>query len=81
MRRGTLVVAALVFASCGDSLTVVMNAQNNSGEDGFATLTSKDSHTTRIYVQVRRPPTGEETQQDHIHPGTCGEIGASSAWL
>jgi hypothetical protein len=69
-----MLAAALAFAACGDTLTVVMNAQNNSGEDGFATLTSKDSKTTHVYVQLRRPGT-EERQESHVHPGTCGEIG------
>lgn len=75
LRRGTLLLFATVLACCGDSLTVVMNAQNNSGEDGFATLTAKDSKHTHVYVQLRRPTTGEETQESHVHPGTCGEIG------
>lgn len=75
LRRGTPLLLAVALASCGDALTVVMNAQNNSGENGFATLTAKDSKHTHVYVQLRRPMTGEEAQESHVHPGTCGEIG------
>ena len=75
LRRGVPLIASLLLGCGGDSFTIVMNAQNNSGEDGFATLTSKGGDTTQIYLQIRRPLTQEAQQQVHIHPQTCGEIG------
>ncbi len=76
MLRRLLPLTAAALLACGaDRLTVVMNAQNNSGESGVAELTAEGKNT-KVVVKVRRPPTGEEAQQGHIHPGTCGEIGA-----
>ena len=74
-RKGALVVVMLGL-SCGGSrtLTVVMNAENNSGQHGVATL-SEVSGGTRVIVDVSAGP-DTRSQLMHIHPGTCGEIGA-----
>ena len=50
-----------------------MNAQNNSGQNGTATLTDLGSKT-RVAVVIRRSQFGEN-QPVHLHTGRCGEIG------
>ncbi len=74
LRRLFPAAAALALACGSQSLTVTMNSQNNSGEDGVATLTGTGK-TTKVVLKVRRPSTGESSQPAHLHPGTCGEIG------
>ncbi len=64
----------LFFAACApQQVTVVMNAQNNSGQSGTATLTDLGG-TTRVVILIRRSEF-EEPQPTHLHNGRCGEIG------
>lgn len=65
----------LVFAACAPpQVTVVMNAENNSGQSGTATLTDLGA-STRIVVLIKKSEFGEN-QPIHLHTGRCGEIGA-----
>lgn len=52
-------------------LTIQMQALNNSGESGTATLTPQGSKTM-VEVRLSNPPTTQ--QPAHIHPGTCANL-------
>jgi Cu/Zn superoxide dismutase len=54
-------------------LTIQMQALNNSGESGTATLTPQGSKTM-VEVKLSNPPATQ--QPAHIHPGTCVNLGA-----
>ncbi len=67
-------LAVLLFAACSpQQVLVVMNAQNNSGQSGVATLTSLGS-TTQVDLRLAASEFGE-AQPTHLHNGRCGEIG------
>ena len=57
------------------SVTVVLKAQNNSGEDGIATLTQHGS-TVTVTVSVEDGTT--TPQPAHVHTGTCAKLGGVS---
>ena len=73
MIRSALLCAVAGLACAPAQVTVVMNAQNNSGQSGIATLTDLGG-TTRVVVLIRRSEFGE-SQPIHLHTGRCGEIG------
>ena len=65
----------LLLLACGPKeLLVVMNAQNNSGQSGVATLTDLGAKT-RVVVVIHKSD-APDPQPVHFHPGRCGEIGA-----
>ena len=67
-------VAALLLTSCAPAqVTVVMNAQNDSGQDGYATLTAVGGQT-KVLVIVHKSDS-PDPQPVHFHPGRSGEIG------
>ena len=82
MLRTALVLvfaATLVLAGCGGggdecggSLGMPLVAQNNSGQDGEATLSEVDSETTRVVLEVENPSV--EAQPAHIHRGSCENL-------
>ena len=77
MRRALLL---LVLTSCGSSsLTIAMVQQNNSGQDGVATLTEKPEGL-EILVTLDRS-TVEGSQTSHVHDGRCDNVGAITAGL
>jgi hypothetical protein len=56
-------------------VTIVMNAQNGSGESGVATLLAVAGDNTSVTIQLN----GENTtgkQPAHIHVGPCTKLGA-----
>ena len=70
----------LVLTACGgNSLTIAMVQQNNSGQDGTATLT-ESGDGVRIRVVVKRS-TVEGSQTSHVHDGRCDNVGAITAGL
>lgn len=74
MQRLAVAVAVLGFVACSPAqVTVVMNAQNNSGQSGTATLTDLGG-STRVVILIKRSEFGE-AQPTHLHNGRCGEIG------
>ena len=75
-RIAACAVLLTVSLACGGSrsVTVVMNAENNSGQKGVAVITEVPGGT-RVTVDVTSGP-DTRSQLMHIHPGTCGEIGA-----
>lgn len=66
---------SLPFGMGTKTMTVVLAAQNKSGEEGTATLTEKDGKTT-VKINLTGAPKGVK-QPAHIHLGSCpnpGEI-------
>lgn len=64
----------LVLTSCGGrSVTIAMTQQNNSGQNGYATL-SDGNLGIEIKVFVARSAF-EGTQAAHVHTGRCDNVG------
>jgi hypothetical protein len=65
------VLALLIGTSASAQETKVkLDAQNNSGESGTATLTPAGD-STKVVLDVKG---GEGTQPTHIHKGTCDKL-------
>jgi hypothetical protein len=74
-----LIVAALFLVGCGGDgdefagdLTMPLEAQNDSGQGGEATLSEVDADTTRVVVDVGNAP--GNAQPAHIHRGSCENL-------
>ncbi|MBE2248592.1 MAG: CHRD domain-containing protein [Myxococcus sp.] len=81
MLRFASCCALLVFSACGpNQKRVVMGAENNSGQSGFAVLTALSGGRTRVEVDLL-PSNDPRAQPAHIHEGRCGEIGGIKAGL
>ena len=87
MLRTALVLvfaATLVLAGCGGDddefgdVAVPLVAQNDSGQDGEATLSEVDSETTRVVLEVENPPV--DPQPAHIHRGSCENLDPQPAY-
>jgi hypothetical protein len=89
MLRTALVLvfaATLVLAGCGGddgdelggTVSMPLVAQNDSGEDGEATLSEVDSETTRVVLEVENPSV--EPQPAHIHRGSCENLDPEPAY-
>jgi hypothetical protein len=66
------VVAATALAAAPTTITIKMVAQNDSGENGTATLTDT-TDGTRVEVKLDGAPK-DVAQPTHIHVGNCGHI-------
>lgn len=53
-------------------IEIVMEAQNDSGQDGTATLTEVDGQT-EVVVDLENAPEGVD-QPIHIHAGSCPDV-------
>ncbi|MCU0699041.1 MAG: hypothetical protein MUC96_21260 [Myxococcaceae bacterium] len=72
---------ALVVTGCGpQTQRIVMKAENNSGQSGFAVLTALSPSSTRIDLDLAAS-NDPRPQPGHVHEGRCGEIGAIRAGL
>jgi hypothetical protein len=60
------------------SLTLNLNAQNNSGISGTATFTDLGGGKTRVAIQVNGAGAGPEPA--HIHPGSCAQLDPTPAF-
>jgi hypothetical protein len=88
MLRAALVLAfaaALVLAGCGGdddefggTLAVPLVTQNDSGQEGEATLSEVSSDTTRVVLEVENPP--GDPQPAHIHRGSCENLDPEPAY-
>ena len=87
MLRTALVLvfaATLVLAGCGGddefggNLAMPLVTQNDSGQDGEATLSEVDSDTTRVVLEVENPSV--EPQPAHIHRGSCENLDPEPAY-
>src|SRR5690349_9555501 len=54
------------------TLTVTLTQQNNSGENGTATITAAGDNAVRVMVQLSNGPT--TPQPAHIHKGSCANL-------
>lgn len=59
-------------------LTIPLHAQNNSGENGTATLTPEGDQT-KVVVEMMNAPAGV-AQPMHIHAGTCANLDKAPKW-
>ncbi len=66
------VLAATASAATPTTITIKMVAQNDSGENGTATLTQV-ADGTRVEVKLDGAPK-DVPQPTHIHVGNCGHI-------
>jgi hypothetical protein len=65
----------LFCTACGPrQLRITMNADNNSGQTGFALLVDQGRTGMLVTVETNLPDISTP-QKAHIHTGTCGEIG------
>jgi hypothetical protein len=68
---GTLSFTAAPAIAATGPLTITLNSQNDSGEDGTATLT-QTSDGVQVVVSIRNA--SSVAQPAHIHPGTCAKL-------
>jgi Cu/Zn superoxide dismutase len=66
-----LVTSTAAFAAAPTAVTVKMNALNNSGETGTATLTQLPNGV-KVTVNIKGAPAA--AQPTHIHSGTCTKL-------
>jgi uncharacterized lipoprotein YajG len=88
MLRTLLVLAfaaTLILAGCGGDddelsgdVSMPLVSQNDSGQDGEATLSEVDSETTRVVLEVENPSV--EPQPAHIHRGSCENLDPEPAY-
>jgi hypothetical protein len=70
--------ATPALAAMQGPLTIPLAAQNNSGENGTATLT-QDGSKTKVYIEMTGAPAGS-VQPAHIHDGTCAKLDKAPKW-
>ena len=76
MQRYVAAMLCLLLLGCGPQVAhVVMNADNNSGQSGIATVAAKGSGI-HVELTIGPDPTDGTPQAAHIHSGRCGELGA-----
>jgi len=69
---------APAFAAADTPLTIKLDAQNNSGQSGTATLTPEGDQT-KVVVEMMNAPAGV-AQPMHIHLGTCANLDKVPKW-
>jgi hypothetical protein len=72
-----LCAASFSFAAAGP-VVIQLHAQNNSGENGTATLTPEGGHT-KVVVEMANAPAGV-AQPMHSHAGTCANLDKAPKW-
>lgn len=70
--------AVPAFAAKVMPLTINLEAQNNSGETGTATLTP-EGKKTKVVIELSNTPAGV-AQPAHIHEGTCAKLDKAPKW-
>ncbi|MGA7729757.1 MAG: hypothetical protein WCD37_00645 [Chloroflexia bacterium] len=63
----------------GDTIKVVMKAQNGSNQSGVATLTDMKDGSVNVVLDIAGPGT-TEPQPTHIHRGTCADLDPNPAF-
>lgn len=61
-----------------DVVTVRLEAQNNSGQNGIATLFPQ-GEKTRVVIEILNAPPGI-AQPAHIHAGRCDKLDKAPKW-
>jgi len=70
--------AVPAYAAKEKPITVNLEAQNNSGETGTATLTP-EGRKTKVVIEMSNAPAGV-AQPAHIHEGTCANLDKAPKW-
>lgn len=84
MRHTTLALllvgffAVPAFAAEKMPITINLEAQNDSGESGSATLTPEGDNT-KVVIELPNAPAGV-AQPAHIHMGTCANLDKAPKW-
>ncbi len=73
---GQLAHPALALA---DGVTVRLEAQNNSGQYGTASLWPEGSQQTKVVIALSNAPPGMP-QPAHIHRGSCDKLDKAPRW-
>ncbi|OYY81563.1 MAG: hypothetical protein B7Y33_01530 [Hydrogenophilales bacterium 16-62-9] len=71
-------VSASPAQALDDALTVKLEAMNNSGQSGFATL-FPEGGKTRVVIELLNTPPGV-AQPAHIHAGRCDTLDKAPKW-
>jgi LPXTG-motif cell wall-anchored protein len=66
-----LVGATTVVAAQGQTLTLQLTSQNNSGVSGTAVFTQTGSN---VHIEIKVNGAGAGPQPAHIHEGTCAQL-------
>lgn len=61
-----------------DAVGVKLEAQNNSGQNGTATL-MPEGNKTKVVIRIPNMPAGV-SQPAHIHLGTCDNLDKAPKW-
>jgi hypothetical protein len=61
-----------------DTISLKLEAQNNSGQSGFATL-FPEGGKTRVVIELLNAPQGV-AQPAHIHAGRCDKLDKAPKW-
>lgn len=77
MRRAFLF--AILFSCGSSSLTIAMVQQNNSGQEGVATLTDSPGGLEILVSITQSSFAGSQTS--HVHDGRCDNVGAITAGI
>lgn len=84
MMRKSIVMLLLagLFAShaqaLNDAVSVKLKAQNNSGQNGIASLTP-EGDTTRVVIEIPTMP-ADVAQPAYVYPGRCGKLNKAPKW-
>jgi hypothetical protein len=84
MMRKTLMILLLtgLFGNAAlaldDVVSVTLEAQNNSGQSGVATL-MPEGNTTKVVIEIPNMPAGV-AQPAHIHLGRCDNLDKAPKW-
>jgi hypothetical protein len=63
----------------GDSIMIMMAAQNNSNQDGMATITDLGNGRVNVVLDIADPGS-TDAQPAHIHLGTCANLDPNPAF-
>jgi hypothetical protein len=72
-------LAALPTLAAHPDVTIKMMAQNNSGENGTATLSDLNGKTRVVIHLTHEKLTGD--QPAHIHPGSCAKLNPAPKYV
>lgn len=82
MRKSIVILLLGLFAHAAlaldDVVSVKLEAQSNSGQNGTATL-MPEGDTTRVVIEIPNMPAGV-SQPAHVHLGRCGKLNKAPKW-
>ena len=74
----TGLLASPATQALDDAVTVKLEAQNDSGQAGTATLLPEGDRT-KVVIELSNAPMGV-AQPAHIHPGSCDDLDQAPKW-